>query len=990
LTTQQEPPHSPAGLNVEAARTWLNTLHGGAPGLINIVSTDAWSGEHFTTDQQGINAALAYIHRLDQQGREGIYARATTLRAAPAPGRRGGADQSLSFPGFWADIDIDGPGHAHELCPDDCEETHYHAVLPLPPDIPSARSILDAAGLPEPTMWIHSGGGLYPWHLLEQRHTITGDDIKDIAVLSARWQHIIQAGAEKLGWHYGSGVGDLSRVLRIPGTINRKEGLSRQCRILEASGVTFTLDQLATLLYSIDLPDPAPAHKTPPPRERPSNFTPGGIGPFDALAEVAEWRDLLEPNRCAYIRSERDGAELWKYSGSSSSSEYSMRAFAHVLVNHSESTPLPVGAGHRLTHGRVFAWWNHRGDTSAAGRDLRYAAAGHPDASPAANALGPAILEHIRDRCGIRPWQPNQAPADMPWPPGPTDDYDEPAPTDTTDPAPLPATTPVTAPTPADVRRTMATADEPDILHGIYTNRNQLDQLAWTLPGSDDDTNRQPAVLPPFPVHTLPGDVGKFCDAVAIFMQVPVDLPAFAILGALATLAGGHTTITGKWRENACNLFLAAIADSGEGKSPAVSAITAPIYQLEKLLRDEWKTLYGDMADNYEIAVKTRDRLIAKIADSAGGQRNNLLAELDAIKQEIADNTPPPYPQLLAGDVTPEVLGKIMHRTGGHISIISAEGGFLGNLTGRYSKGQPNLELVLTAFDSSEPYRLERITREPFEVERPSLTLSLAVQPVVIDDAVASPAVSDRGLLNRFLLARPDSLAGRRDKNPPNVPLHLDEAWRGTVHRVFRAVLPNGRPFDDNGDPLEPVPMQISETAEHLHLAWRQQMEQRVDPDSGDLAAIKGWTKKLEGLVYRLAALLHLAAGRPPQEPVGEAVMLDALTIADWAVPHALAVLKPASGDDSSTPAGPVEEAAGHVLAWIRRRGVAEFTVDTARAALRGRGWVKKYGAAGVRAALIVLARQGWVASVERYGADGRRLGEGSFVSHPQLLGRAL
>ncbi|OPG13674.1 YfjI family protein [Microbispora sp. GKU 823] len=631
-----------------------------------------------------------------------------------------------------------------------------------------------------------------------------------------------------------------------------------------------------------------------------------------------------------------------------------------VAVVHSEEAGLPTGGGNKLTHGRLFAHLHYRGDETAAAKDLRAAAAGDPTAGPAARALRPQILDHIRNRCGIRPWEP-----DIPWPTAPDDQAPEVGPDGT-----------------VDVRKMMATADEADVLRGVFVTRDVLAHHTWTTPRDDE----RHTVLPPFPVHTLPGDVGKFVEAVATYMQVPVDLPSFAVFGALATLVGGHATITGKWTENALNLFLAAIADSGEGKSPAVGAVTAPIYELERDLRREYDDSYGDMADHYEIAVKTRDRLITKIADATGAKRTQLMAELDAVKAEIADNTPPPRPQLLAGDVTPEVLGRIMHRTGGHIGIISAEGGFLGTLSGRYNKGIPNLELVLTAFDTSEPYRLERITRDPFEVERPSLSLSLAVQPVVIADAVNSAAVADRGLMNRFLLANPESLAGRRDKNPPRVPPHLVDAWRATVRRAFYAVLPNGRPFDDDGAPKPPVPMQISEHAEALHLQWRCRLEERVDPDSGDLAPIKGWAKKLEGLVYRIAALLHLAAGRPAEEPVDEVVMADALTIADWAIPHAVSVLVPRE----DKPAGPVEEAAGHVLAWIRRKQVEEFTVDTVRAELRGRSWVKQHGAQGVKAALVALAAQGWIASVERAGADGRRLSTALFVPHPELLGRVL
>jgi len=962
LTTKHDPPTTEQA-DLDQSRHWLTTLHGGAPGLINIVATDEWAGRTFATDTAGINAAVGYIRALDRQGRQGIYARVTTLTQAPPPGKRGGAPDSLAFPGFWADIDLAGPGHKTKN--------------KLPATVEEAQRIIAVSGLPEPTMWIHSGGGLYPWHLLHEPTLVTADNYDDMATLAARWQLVILAASEQLGYHYGEGVGDLARVLRVPGTINRKEGLARACTVIESSGATYALDELATALYSIDLPEPAHAARTaPPPRPRATTTLTGGnqVGPFDALAEVCEWRHLFEPVGWTFVQAERDGAELWLRPGGTS--KYSVRCGYHgvpVAVVHSEEAGLPSGAGQRLTHGRVLAHLYYGGNETAAAKDLRAAAAADPAAGPA-RGLPAQVLDHIRQRCAVRPWAP-----ETPWPSAPAQHHDEP------DPADEPPTTTLTST--SDVRRIMAAASEADTLRGVFPNHTALHNHHWPSP---EDDQQQPTVLPPFPVHTLPGDVGKFVEAVAIYMQVPVDLPAFAVLGALAALVGGHATITGKWTEKALNLFLAAIADSGEGKSPAVGAVTAPLYELERTLRTEYDAAYADMAERHEIAVKTRDRLVTKIADADGTKRTKLLAELDSIKQEIADNTPPPRPQLLAGDVTPEVLGKIMHRTGGHIGIISAEGGFMGTLTGRYSKGIPNLELVLTAFDTSEPYRLERITREPFEVARPSLTVSLAVQPVVIADALNSSAVADRGLLNRFLLAAPESLAGRRDKDPPSVPPHLADAWRATVKRTFYAVLPSGRAVDENGEPLGPVPMQIGEDAEALHLEWRRRLEERVDPDSGDLAAMKGWAKKLEGLVYRIAALLHLASGKSPSEPVDVPAMLDALTIADWAIPHAVAVLGGGAGNDPGRPSGPVQEAAENVLSWIRRKGVEEFTVETVRAGLRGRSWVKQHGAQGIRAALLVLAQQGWIASVERAGADGRKLKDASFVPHPELLGRAL
>lgn len=949
--------------DLDQARRWLTTLHGGAPGLINLVATDEWAGRTFTTDDTGINAAVGYIHTLDRQNKQGIYARVTTLAKAPAPGKRSGAGNSLAFPGFWADIDIDGPGHEHKLCPPDCAKPHkQHITRPLPPTVDEAKRVIAVSGLPEPTLWIHSGGGLYPWHLLDEPTLVTADNHDDMATLAARWQLVILAASEQLGYHYGSGVGDLARVLRIPGTVNRKAGLARACTVLEASGTTYSLEDLATALYSIDLPDPAPAASSaPPPRAAAVITRTGTVGPFDALAEVCEWRDLFEPYGLTYVGSERDGAQLWVRAGASS--KYSLRAWPHVCVNHSENLDLPAGAGHKLTHGKVFAHWHHGGDTHAAARDLIAAAAGNPSAGPAARALPARVLDHLRNRCAVRPWTP-----ETPRPAAPADDHPQPVPADAGE----------------DVRRIMAAAGEDTIWAGVFASAGHLRGATWTTPGSDE----RPALLPSFPLHTLPGDTGKFVEAVAVYTQTPPEIAAFATIGALATVVGSHATITGQWTEETLALFLASVADSGDGKSRAFKAVNAPIYRLESNLRHAWDATYGDNAERLEIAQATRDKIIKDLASANGDKRTALLADLDAVKDTIAELTGPARPQLLVGDVLPEALALLMHRVGGHISIVSAEGTFLGNICGRYNNGKPNLEFVLVSWDASEPWRPDRISRDSFELERPSLTLSLSVQPVVIDDAVASKAVTDKGLLNRFLLARPASLAGGRDMRPPQIPAHLAEAWNTCVHRAFYSVRPEGKTFDDDGTPLPPVPMQVTEDAERLMLAWREHHERRLDPDAGDLVCIKGWMSRAPGSAYRLAALLHLAAGHQPRLPVSAAVMADALAVVDYCIPHALAILG-GEGDPNGGQVGWVKDACEHVMAWIRRKGMAEFTADQARAGLRGRSWVKEHGAPGVRAVLLTLAAEGWIASVSRADAAGRRLSDPLFVPHPELLGRA-
>ncbi|WP_018348206.1 phage/plasmid primase, P4 family [Longispora albida] len=390
----------------EEVENWLALLHGDSPGRVAISGTDAWAGRSFAVDQ--LDQAAAYAQQLDAEGRAGVYVRMTTITRAPARGERGGANLSAALPALWADLDIDGPGH--KMPP---------GSLPLPPTEAAARSIITTSGLPDPSLWIHSGGGLYPIWYLTTPHVIDGD-LDQLAALSAKWQHIIGASATRLGWHYGTGVGDLARVLRLPGSVNRKTSDPRPCRIIEAEGASFTLGELLDAAAAIELPTATPpvaAPAAPRSRDVASRFkSPGGSGPFDALAEHATWADILAPEGWTLVAHERTGAELWKRPGDSSSA-YSARANINgvpSLVVHSDAAGLPSGPGQRLTMGRVWAHLHHHGDEQAAARDLAAAAAGTAGASRAALALPGTVLAAIRGTRGVRVPAPRASPENPP------------------------------------------------------------------------------------------------------------------------------------------------------------------------------------------------------------------------------------------------------------------------------------------------------------------------------------------------------------------------------------------------------------------------------------------------------------------------------------------------------------------------------------------------------------------------------------------------
>jgi P4 family phage/plasmid primase-like protien len=228
-----------AELDLIAVQTWFERLYGEIPetDFLNICRTDNWTGKFFPV--RDAMDHVATVLDFDAMEPAGIYHRVTSMREVPpvdTNGKRGRGDTSLShhLPGFFADIDIAGPGHKSKG--------------ELPPDRKAAIRIVNNSCLPDPTLWVDSGGGLYPWWLFDKPFEIVEDNIEALTRLSDDLQGELQRSARELGMEYAP-LGDLARVLRVPGTINRKvPGKPTECKIIRDMEYTYKVKDLRDLV----------------------------------------------------------------------------------------------------------------------------------------------------------------------------------------------------------------------------------------------------------------------------------------------------------------------------------------------------------------------------------------------------------------------------------------------------------------------------------------------------------------------------------------------------------------------------------------------------------------------------------------------------------------------------------------------------------------------------------------------------------------------
>jgi hypothetical protein len=217
------------------SQRWLEWLYGPEPsGLIWIGGHgDGFAGRTFTS----ISEAVAYANELDEGGRGGVYHRLTTLRDIERG--RGTAGDSAYLPGFAMDLDLKGPGHKALNYPDTEQQLH---------------ELLAKAGLPDPTAWVHSGGGRYPFWKLEQPADLTiPGQLERAAALSSELHKHVMAWAAELGWKVDN-TSDLARIYRLPGTLNRKSDTPARCTVQHSDGAAIAFDQIEYCVRSAAAP----------------------------------------------------------------------------------------------------------------------------------------------------------------------------------------------------------------------------------------------------------------------------------------------------------------------------------------------------------------------------------------------------------------------------------------------------------------------------------------------------------------------------------------------------------------------------------------------------------------------------------------------------------------------------------------------------------------------------------------------------------------
>lgn len=518
---------------------------------------------------------------------------------------------------------------------------------------------------------------------------------------------------------------------------------------------------------------------------------------------------------------------------------------------------------------------------------------------------------------------------------------------------------------------------------------------------------------PPFPLETM-GWMAPAVRGLAAQLQCPIDLVAMMTLAAVAATIRGRIRVEfiDDWEEP-LNLYIAAVLGPGETKSPALSRIIAPLREMEAEARGEAKERIATVQFDRDMLEERAKKLRNTAVQFTGDRHEALRLQNDAREAAAAveEMVVPTMPLWLAGDMTPEALVAKLAEQGGALAHLSAEGELLDTIVGgRYSSGAPHLSALLTAHDGREPVRVHRKRDADIEVERPCLTLGLAVQPQVLEAMGGVDAAVRRGLGARFLFSIPESLVGHRDmtvQRSGETSKAFDRLLRG-VDAIARAAGGSG----DNGDSFatstgadrwlrgrgsgdsgpSSYKYGFQESSSSLVTHYREALEPRRAAQTGDLGEIGPWANKLDGQIIRLATVLQLIADTDPASTtsrtstrnphyagtVGVEATSSALVLADYLIAHAVEAHAVMGGTERSSE----YERAKQLLGWLHHQGATEFTAHDAERSLRKRVTFREQGA--VHEACATLARLGWIRFMPEEPRPGRPTSR--YLVHPEAL----
>lgn len=514
---------------------------------------------------------------------------------------------------------------------------------------------------------------------------------------------------------------------------------------------------------------------------------------------------------------------------------------------------------------------------------------------------------------------------------------------------------------PAYTGRDFADIDDDDILRSIGAAKPVATEGPMPL-------YRPLGKAPDYPLDALGAVLAPAAKAIATQSQCAIACAANSVLAVASLAAQGRANAVlpiGQGKMTPLSLYLLTVLESGERKSTADSFALKPVRDYERELAE------AEGGERQAWAVKS-----AAHETAAKNLHNKLKADRAALEAALHDLGPAPLPPLLSiiapgGDQTFEGLFKIYERGRPSLAMLCDDGAtFLGGHSLKAENKAGTTANLCRAWDGSRLERIRSMDGISILYDR-RLACHIMVQPGVAGEFLSDRQFADQGLLARFLMASPASLAGttarlrNEDADAERIATaHAARdlaAYNVSIDRLLRSPI-RWKSDTDRAAGVDLDSLPLTDAARLLYIKFHNSIMGTMGEGQA-LESIRPFASKLTENAVRLAGILTLVAD-DRATGIEAGTLAEAIKLAQYYADEALRLTDAAATD-------PMMRKADTLRRWLQGRATDVIGLQT----IYQSGQPKSIRTAkAARDTMQVLADHGWVRGIP-YGAeiDGKR-----------------
>jgi len=390
-----------------------------------------------------------------------------------------------------------------------------------------------------------------------------------------------------------------------------------------------------------------------------------------------------------------------------------------------------------------------------------------------------------------------------------------------------------------------------------------------------------------FPLHCLPAAAGDMAREVSRSALVPEVLAGLNVIGLLsAAIGSGLEVNSGGDRRTRANLFVMPVAASGTGKGQSFGAIAEPFLQREAERLAEWRRVdmpqaaaEKGMAESKRGHLKTESKKKMSAEEKADllSRWRECQTEIDRAERRMEE---PAWSTAEATKEKIEVMFAISTRE--TLASLSAEArGAVDVLMGRYREATD--EGIFLAGYSGDPVKIHRKGSPPVMLAHPCLTVLWMLQPDKLRELLESAAMSESGMMPRFLIADTKAEPQEEPDERHCIPATVKSAWAELIHTLL----------DEYHEPdAKARVVQPEREATAMLRDFTNEIVKRRKR-GGDLEDVSIYAARWAENAWRLALVLHAAehAEDAWRENLSVATAGEALTLMRWFAAQQLRLL---------------------------------------------------------------------------------------------------